>query len=62
MSMEQSAGKGKKMKFQRYIKNLKYDNEGIYRNNTKIANLDFRNTTVQRLPLRDGHFRISIRF
>ena len=65
MSMEQNAGKGKKMKFQRYLKNLKYDNEGFYNNNnTKVANLDCRNKTVQRLgfwsPTSNRHYHYAM--
>ena len=45
---EQATEKREVLKFQRYTKNLKYNSEGIYSRNVKIANLDIRNRTIQK--------------
>ena len=60
----ENAEKGKKKKFQRYNKNLRYDDEGIYSYNTKIANLDFRSKTVQKIgywsPTSSRHYNYAM--
>jgi hypothetical protein len=60
----ENAEKGKKKKFQRYSKNLRYDDEGIYSYNTKIANLDFRSKTVQKIgywsPTSSRHYNYAM--
>ena len=47
--------KGKGLKFPRYEKNLRYDSEGIYSYGTKIAKLDLRMYTIQKL----GYWSLS---
>ena len=37
------------LKFPRYGKNLRYNSEGIYSYGAKIANLDLREKTIQRI-------------
>ena len=41
--------KGRKMKFLRYEKNLRYDLRGIYSYGTQIAELDMRHRTIHKL-------------
>jgi hypothetical protein len=41
--------KGRKMKFLRYEKNLRYDLYGIYSYGTRIAELDMRHRTINNL-------------
>jgi hypothetical protein len=45
---ERATEKGKGLKFNRYGKNLRYNSEGIYSYNTKIADLDFRFRSVSK--------------
>ena len=45
---ERAREKGKGLKFNRYGKTLRYNSEGIYSYNTKIADLDFRFRTVSK--------------
>jgi len=44
---EQATETGKRLKFPKYTKNLKYNSEGLYSYNKKIANLDLDNRTIQ---------------
>ena len=46
---ERAKRKGTSLKFLRYGKNLRYNSEEIYCYNTKIANLDFNNRTMERI-------------
>jgi hypothetical protein len=45
---EQATEAGKRLKFLRYTKNLRYDSEGIYSYKTKIANINCMNRTIQK--------------
>jgi len=45
---EKATEKGKGLKFPKYTKNLRYNSEGIYSYNVKIANLDIINRTIQK--------------
>ena len=45
---EKATEKGKGLKFPKYTKNLRYNSEGIYSYNVKIANLDIRDRTIQK--------------
>ena len=49
---EKATEKGKLLKFDRYGENLRYNSEGIYSYGTKIANIDLRLRTIQKL----GHW------
>ena len=49
---EKATEKGKLLKFDRYGKNLRYNSEGIYSYGSKIANIDPRLRTIQKL----GHW------
>ncbi len=46
---EKATEKRKMLKFLRYGKNLRYNSEGIYSYGNKIANLDLRQRTIQKL-------------
>ena len=48
MMMERATEKGKVLKFPRYTKNPRYNSEGIYSYNEKIANLNCTNRTSQK--------------
>ena len=60
---EKAKEKGKGLKFLRYGKNLRYDSEGIYSYGTKIANLDLRRRTIQKLgywsPTNSKHYNYN---
>ena len=43
---------GQELKFDRYGKNLRYNSEAIYSYGAKIANIDLRQRTIQKL----GHW------
>ena len=48
MMAEKATEKGTGLKFPKYTKNLRYNSEGIYSYNVKIANLDIINRTIQK--------------
>ena len=48
MTMERATEKGKVLKFPRNTKNLRYNSEGIYSYNEKIANVNCMNRTIQK--------------
>ena len=45
---ERATQKGKCLKFQRYMRNLKYNSEGICIDDAKISDLDLKNKTIKR--------------
>ena len=45
---EMTTKKGTFLKFQRCKRNLKFNSEGIYNDDVKIANLDLQGKTIQR--------------
>ncbi len=49
MMAERATEKEKLLKFPLYTKNLRYNSEGIYSYKTKIASLDFRDRSIQKL-------------
>ena len=56
---------GKGLKFLRYGKNLRYNSEGIYSYGAKIANLDLKQRTIQKLgcwsPASSKHYNYDAR-
>ena len=62
---EKATEKGKMLKFDRYGKNLRYNSEGIYSYGTKIANIDIRQRTIQKLghwsPTTSKHYNYAAR-
>ena len=62
---EKATKKGKVLKFDRYGKNLRYNSEGIYSYGTKIANIDLRQRTIQKLghwsPTSSKHYNCAAR-
>ena len=60
---EKATEKGKALKFDHYGKNLRYNSEGIYSYGTKIANIDLRQRTIQKLgywsPTTSKHYNYA---
>ena len=56
--------KGKKRKFDRYCKNLKYDAFGVYSYNTEVISLNWKHRTAKRLgrwsPTTSRHRKYAI--
>ena len=48
-TVRKTTEKGRKMKFLKYEKNLRYDLYGIYSYGTQIAELDMRHRTIHKL-------------
>ena len=48
-TVRKTTEKGRKMKFLKYEKNLRYDLYGVYSYGTQIAELDMRDRTVHNL-------------
>jgi hypothetical protein len=62
---EKATEKGKGLKFPKYTKNLRYNSEGIYSYNVKIANLNCMNRSIQKRgywsPTTTKHFNYAKR-
>ena len=62
---EKATEKGKTLKFLQYGKHLRYNSEGIYSYGVKIANLDMRMRTIQKLghwsPTSSKHYNYAAR-
>ena len=62
---EEAARKGKGLKMKRYCKHLRYNSEGVYSYNTKIAELDFNFKTISKLgywsPTSSKHYNYAKR-
>ena len=60
---EKATKKSKTLKFLRYGKNLRYNSEGIYSYGTKIAHLDLKLRTIQKLgyrsPMSNKHYKYA---
>jgi hypothetical protein len=63
MIAERATEKDKLLKFPRYVKNLRYNSEGIYSYKNKIANLNLMNRTVQKIgswsPTTSKHYNYA---
>ena len=60
---EKATEKGKALKFLRYGKNLRYNSEGIYSYGTKIAHLNLKQKTIQKMgywsPTSSKHYNYA---
>ena len=59
-SAESAKKNGTSFKFFRYRKHLRYDSDGVYSYNSKIAHVDLKQKTIQKVgpltPLYNNHY------